>query len=76
MFATDKVDGNYTALKTESERKSKLLQEKLECFGIDGKIKSVTVGPIVTLFEYQPGMDTKINKIVAREHDLAQPCKR
>ncbi len=28
-------------------------------------------GPVVTLFEYQPDIDTKLSKIIALEDDLA-----
>jgi DNA segregation ATPase FtsK/SpoIIIE-like protein len=61
---------NLIAIERESEKRAAVLQEKLECFGINGKIRTVTVGPVVTLFEYQPSLDTKISNILARENDL------
>ncbi len=48
-----------------------ILEEKLSKFGIRGKVTACKSGPVVALFEYQPDIDTPINKIVAREDDLA-----
>jgi DNA segregation ATPase FtsK/SpoIIIE, S-DNA-T family len=48
-----------------------ILEEKLERFGIRGRVTSIKVGPVITLFEYQPEIDSKISKIIALEDDLA-----
>lgn len=53
------------------ELRAKTLEEKLERFGVFGQVVSIKNGPVVTLFEYQPGIDTKISKILALEDDLA-----
>lgn len=59
-------------LKSHQEReKAKILEEKLERFGIGGRVVSIKVGPLITLFEYQPAIDIKISKIIALEDDLA-----
>jgi S-DNA-T family DNA segregation ATPase FtsK/SpoIIIE len=55
----------------EHERVAQVLEHKLERFGIQGKVVSITHGPSITLFEYQPAVDTKISTIIAREDDLA-----
>lgn len=55
----------------EQERKILLLEEKLKHFGISGSIVSVKSGPVVTVFEYQPAIDTKLSKILSLEDDLA-----
>ncbi len=49
----------------------RILEEKLEHFGIHGKVISMVCGPTVTLFEYKPRIDMKISSIIAREDDLA-----
>lgn len=54
-----------------SQSKSQVLEEKLLRFGIRGTVTHITVGPVVTLYEYQPHIETKISKILAREDDLA-----
>ncbi len=56
---------------TDLERKAKLLEEKLSHFDIKGKIVGIKRGPVVTLFEYQPDIDSRISKITALEDDLA-----
>ncbi len=55
----------------ELEDRARILEEKLKRFGVDGSIVSIKTGPVVTLFEYQPTIDTKLSKILALEDDLA-----
>ena len=52
------------------ERAEKL-EEKLKHFGIKGSVTAVRPGPVITLFEYKPKIDSKISKIIALEDDLA-----
>lgn len=58
-------------LMLELEQRAKILEEKLERFGVSGKVISIKRGPVVTLFEYKPHIDSKISKIIALEDDLA-----
>ena len=53
------------------KKRAKILEEKLERFGVYGSVTSIKRGPVVTLFEYRPQIDTKISKIIALEDDLA-----
>ncbi len=64
----NKEDQNY---KRELEERARTLEEKLERFGVYGNVVSIKNGPVVTLFEYQPGIDTKLSKILALEDDLS-----
>lgn len=50
---------------------SKLLEKKLDDFGVKGKVVAVTPGPVITTFEYEPAPGIKINKIVNLTDDLA-----
>ncbi|CAB5130186.1 DNA translocase FtsK [Olavius algarvensis associated proteobacterium Delta 3] len=50
---------------------SRLVEKKLEDFGVDGKVVSVAPGPVVTTFEYEPAPGVKINRIVSLTDDLA-----
>ena len=50
---------------------SKLLEKKLEDFGVKGKVVEVSPGPVITTFEYKPAPGVKINKIVNLTDDLA-----
>jgi S-DNA-T family DNA segregation ATPase FtsK/SpoIIIE len=50
---------------------SKLVEKKLEDFGVHGKVVAVSPGPVITTFEYEPAPGVKINKIVNLTDDLA-----
>jgi len=50
---------------------SKLLEKKLEDFGVKGKVVTILPGPVITTFEYEPAPGVKINKIVGLADDLA-----
>jgi DNA segregation ATPase FtsK/SpoIIIE, S-DNA-T family len=50
---------------------SKLLEKKLEDFGVRGKVVAVSPGPVITTFEYEPASGIKINKVVNLSDDLA-----
>ncbi|MBU4319059.1 MAG: DNA translocase FtsK 4TM domain-containing protein [Proteobacteria bacterium] len=51
--------------------KSKLLEKKLEDFGVKGEVTAVSPGPVITTFEYKPAPGIKINKVVNLSDDLA-----
>lgn len=51
------------------------LTEKLAEFKIEGKVKNVTVGPVVTTYEFEPAAGTKVAKIMGLEDDLARLLK-
>lgn len=55
----------------EQETLARVLEEKLARFGVAGSVVSIRRGPVITLFEYQPHIDSKISKIIALEDDLA-----
>jgi S-DNA-T family DNA segregation ATPase FtsK/SpoIIIE len=50
---------------------SKLLEKKLEDFGVKGQVAEVSPGPVITTFEYKPAPGIKINKVVNLTDDLA-----
>ncbi len=67
-FAKERQDKQ---VRQELEERAHLLEEKLQRFGVLGRVTAIKYGPVVTLFEYQPGIDTKLSKILALEDDLA-----
>jgi len=69
----DKTDDQ--ALQDELKDQSLVLEQKLEQFGIKGKIMDIHRGPVVTLFEYKPESHIKLSKIVALEDDLAMALR-
>jgi len=54
---------------------SRLLEEKLENFGVHGKVVGISPGPVVTTYEFAPAPGVKINKLVALADDLALGLK-
>jgi DNA segregation ATPase FtsK/SpoIIIE-like protein len=47
------------------------LEETLRSFGVEGEVKDVRPGPVVTTYEYQPAAGIRVNQIVQRANDLA-----
>ncbi|TAN63133.1 DNA translocase FtsK [bacterium] len=54
---------------------SKILEQKLKDFGIDGRVLEVRPGPVVTMYEFEPAPGIKVNKITALSDDLALALK-
>jgi S-DNA-T family DNA segregation ATPase FtsK/SpoIIIE len=50
---------------------AKRLVEKLESYGVKGRVDEIHPGPVVTMYELEPKAGTKISKIAALENDLA-----
>ena len=48
------------------------LEKILLDFGVEGKIKSVSCGPVVTLNEFEPASGVKVSKIVNLADDIAR----
>ena len=63
-------------LEKECEERGKKLEEKLHHFGIRGKVVAIKPGPVVTLFEFKPEIDSKISKIIALEDDAVKLVDR
>ncbi|MFH0809296.1 MAG: DNA translocase FtsK 4TM domain-containing protein [Pseudomonadota bacterium] len=54
---------------------SRLLEEKLRNFGVEGRVVEVTPGPVVTMYEFEPAPGVKINRIANLSDDLALALK-
>jgi S-DNA-T family DNA segregation ATPase FtsK/SpoIIIE len=50
---------------------AKILEKRLEDFGVQGRVVEVRPGPVITMYEYEPAPGIKINKIVSLSDDLA-----
>ena len=55
----------------ELDAAADLLENTLHSFGVEGEVKDVRPGPVVTTFEFQPGPGIRVNQIVQRADDLA-----
>jgi S-DNA-T family DNA segregation ATPase FtsK/SpoIIIE len=71
IFAKSPTNNNLEVVQKEAEQGGKKLEEKLLCFGVKGNVVSIKPGPVITMFEYKPEIDSKISKITAMEDDLA-----
>tara|TARA_A100001011_G_scaffold148768_1_gene156893 strand:+ start:540 stop:2672 length:2133 start_codon:yes stop_codon:yes gene_type:complete len=67
-----KINKNSDALTDEHRELSKFLENTLLDFGIMGKIKKVSPGPVVTLYEFEPAAGIKTSKIVNLTDDIAR----
>ncbi|AEH44671.1 cell division protein FtsK/SpoIIIE [Thermodesulfatator indicus DSM 15286] len=61
--------------KEELLARAKLLEQKLEDFGVRGKVTEICPGPVITVYEYEPAPGIKINKISSLADDLALGLK-
>jgi len=57
---------------SELTKNSEFLEKVLLDFGVEGKIKRVSYGPVVTLYEFEPASGIKVSKIVALADDIAR----
>jgi len=56
----------------ELNKNSEFLEKILLDFGIEGKIKRISCGPVVTLNEFEPASGIKVSKIVNLADDIAR----
>lgn len=70
-FLEDPEQEGISADDENLRMQSKLLEKKLEDFGVNGQVMTVLPGPVITTFEYKPAPGVKINKIVNLADDLA-----
>ena len=59
-------------LKDEDYISSDFLEKILLDFGVDGNIKKVSHGPVVTLNEFEPAPGIKVSKIINLSDDIAR----
>jgi len=58
---------------TNKNRPTSAFMEKILLdFGIDGKIKKINNGPVVSLYEFEPAPGVKVSKIINLSDDLAR----
>jgi S-DNA-T family DNA segregation ATPase FtsK/SpoIIIE len=64
----NKIDISKLDIKEQSEKLIKVLKD----FKVEGKILSVKVGPIITLYEFEPSSGTKSSRIISLADDIAR----
>ncbi len=58
--------------KSDENSDPEFLEKILLDFGVNGKIKKVSYGPVVTLNEFEPAAGVKVSKIVNLSDDIAR----
>tara|TARA_B100000767_G_scaffold61340_1_gene57140 strand:- start:1100 stop:3196 length:2097 start_codon:yes stop_codon:yes gene_type:complete len=56
----------------KSRPNAEFMEKILLDFGIDGKIKAINNGPVVSLYEFEPAPGVKVSKIINLSEDLAR----
>ncbi len=62
---------NVSKMREELMRNSTILEKKLADFGVEGRIVQVLPGPVITLYEFEPGSGIKVSRILSLTDDLA-----
>jgi len=57
---------------SELNKNAQFLEKILLDFGVEGKIKRISCGPVVTLYEFEPASGIKVSKIVSLADDIAR----
>ncbi len=63
---------NVDKLKNELDISEDFLEKILLDFGVEGKIKKINKGPVVTLNEFEPAAGVKVSKIINLSEDIAR----
>ena len=56
---------------SKNRPESSFIEKILSDFGIDGKIKKINNGPVVSLYEFEPAAGVKVSKIINLSDDIA-----
>ena len=74
--ALDYLEKNSSKLSSSDLNKNRpnaeFMEKILLDFGIDGKIKTINNGPVVSLYEFEPAPGVKVSKIINLSEDLAR----
>lgn len=57
--------------KDEIKKKAEITLEKLKTFGVGGQIVAAKPGPVVTMFEFKPNVDVRVNRVSDLADDLS-----
>ena len=70
------LEKSLTKLSSSNANKNRpdpdFMEKILLDFGIDGKIKAINNGPVVSLYEFEPAPGVKVSKIINLSEDLAR----
>jgi S-DNA-T family DNA segregation ATPase FtsK/SpoIIIE len=62
---------NLAKMREDLMLNSTILERKLADFGVEGRVVQVLPGPVITLYEFEPGPGIKVSRILSLTDDLA-----
>ena len=71
LLEKSKIQINNSEI-NKSRPDPKFIEKVLLDFGIEGKIKKINNGPVVSLYEFEPAAGIKVSKIINLSDDLAR----
>jgi len=66
------TDPTHRLSREALEQNARLLESVLEEYGINGRIREIRPGPVVTLYELEPAPGTKSARVIALADDIAR----
>ncbi len=73
LLRTDRDSSKHD--EEELLRRGEVIRQAFEHFGIEGTVDSISPGPVITVFEFQPAPGIKVSRIVNLQDDLALALK-
>lgn len=67
----DPPDSRIKIDEKEIRRKAEITLDKLKQFSVNGQITAAKPGPVVTMFEFKPNADVRVNKVTELADDLS-----
>ncbi len=74
-FLEDPIEINSNQDRDSLHEKADQLIHALETFGVQGRVVKISPGPVITLFEIEPGEGVRVNKFTNLADDLARVMK-
>jgi len=67
--------GNAGEREDNLKRKAALLEKTLLDFGVEAKVVKINRGPVITMYELEPAIGTKVNKITSLSDNISLSMK-
>lgn len=67
----DPPDSRIKIDEKEIRKKAEITLDKLKQFSVNGQITAAKPGPVVTMFEFKPNADVRVNKVTELADDLS-----
>ncbi len=74
-YLVDPIEINSNQDRESLHEKAEQLIHALETFGVQGRVVKISPGPVITLFEIEPGEGVRVNKFTNLADDLARVMK-